>query len=164
MIFSIPNKSCWLLLLAGMLSFSACDRGNIFDQRKAIPEHEWTTDFKPQFSLDITDTLAHYDLFITVRHKSDYPFTNLWVKVNTLYPSGKTGEVRHQLILGDNKKEQWLGDCMGDICDTKVLFIRNMQFSEPGEYTFTLSHDMRTSPLPGVMDIGMRAEKKKLPD
>lgn len=158
---NINKHFIFLMVIAAVAMLQSCERGRVFDSRKPVPGHHWEDNFRPEFEVDINDTTAAFDIFITVRHTISYPFTNLWIKVQTTYPSGKKGEVRHQLILGDNQHEKWTGDCMGDICDANLLFVPGMQFPEKGMYTFRISPDMRSSPIPGIMDIGIRIEKEE---
>jgi gliding motility-associated lipoprotein GldH len=50
---------------------------------------------------------------------------------------------------------------MGDIWDNRILFKRNFLFPESGTWHFELQQAMRVSPLPQIMDVGMRIEKSK---
>jgi gliding motility-associated lipoprotein GldH len=97
---------------------------------------------------------------LNIRHNSAYPFSNLWFTITTTYPSGKTGTLKKQVYLGDNKSLQWKSECMRDICIARIPIIEKMHFSEQGDYQFTVQQVMRTDPLPGIMDVGLRIKKE----
>ena len=152
-------KQLSILILIIAATLSGCDQNYVFEKNVALKERQWEHNEPIQFTVEIDDTTAVYDLALNVRHTDAYPYTNLWVEITTEYPSGQTGTREEQVILGNNTRQVWLGDCMGDICDRQGKIVEGVRFSEEGEYKFTVQHIMRTDPLDHVMAVGMRLEK-----
>lgn len=144
--------SGWLLL------FTGCDPDKIDEENIEIPQYVWNLDFKPEFNVEITDTVLLYNVYVNVRHTTYYPYSNLWINITTVFPDSSTIEKRVPLELAD-KQGKWYGDCLGDICDTQVQIQQNAFFDKPGNYTFRFEQIMRTDNLPLIMSMGLRVEK-----
>jgi gliding motility-associated lipoprotein GldH len=142
-----------------MFLLVGCERSTTYERNHTISHHAWKKDKSIDFEVGIDDTTASYDLFINVRHSAGYATVNLWVNLDTKAPSGDTSSRRYNLLLGDNVAEQWLGDCVGDICDMRVPIASGLQFGERGPYRFSLTHLMWEEPLEGIMSVGLRLEK-----
>ena len=65
-----------------------------------------------------------------------------------------------EFYLADHRG-QWLGTGMGAWKEMPVLYRQALRFPRSGTYTYTIRHGMRTDPLRGIHDIGMRVEKRE---
>lgn len=146
----------WSVLLLAV----ACTPNEDYSKMHTISQYEWHRSDSLDFDVFVDDTTAVYDLYITIRHNNDYDFSNLWFYLHTNYPSGKSGHLRKQVKLADNKALKWTGECMNTICSAKFPIVRNLHLSEVGQYQFRINHVMRTNPLRGVMDVGLHLAKK----
>lgn len=158
-------KAALLLLIPVILFFSSCTEINLYEKHAAIPAHEWKADYKPQFTFDIQDTTAVYDVMLVLRHTEKYGYNNIWLKLTIQSPSDSSQTIRIEKTLATNK-DGWLATAMDDIYDHRIsinneLAENNVSFKTPGEYTFTLQQDMREDPLLHVMNAGLRVEKKQ---
>lgn len=149
------------LLIIGfcVLLLGACEPNRTFEQNSSISEAQWQQSEPVELSLEISDTVSTYNLYLSVRHTTDYPFSNLWLNLTTTYPSGNSGTLRKQIYLGNNEAMTWNGECIRDICLAQIPIVEGHHFSELGEYQFTIEHIMRTNPLPEILDVGLRIEK-----
>jgi len=158
-------RSAILLLIPVIFFFSACTEINLYEKHAAIPAHEWQTDYKPQFTFEIKDTTAVYDVMLILRHTEKYGYNNIWLKLTIQPPNDSSKTIRIEKTLATNK-DGWLATAMDDIYDHRIsinneLAENNVSFKTPGEYTFTLQQDMREDPLLHVMNAGLRVEKKQ---
>lgn len=150
----------FVILMACLSLLLACEPNKTFERNISIPEAKWAHSNPLDISVTIPDTAVNYDLYLTIRHTTDYPFENLWLNITTTYPSGNSGTLRKQIYLGDNEEGHWNGECIRDICLAQIPIVEGHHFSETGEYHFEIEHIMRTDPLPEILDVGLRIEKE----
>ena len=161
----MPNRMkradlCFLFLFLTIgFIFQSCKKSPLFDKNIEIEGSEWKISQKPQFLVTIDDTLQNTDVFINLRNSSCYPYSNIFLFINTTFPNGKQAKDTLECILA-NEKGQWLGDGLGDIWDNRILFKKNVRFPQKGVYTFEFEQAMRLDPLPCIMDVGLRLEKR----
>lgn len=157
---------CPFAVIVVWLSFAACRSSPQYQDHVTIPKNAWTYSFKPEFHFTITDTAAPYQLFFLIRHTDAYPFSNIWIQLETQAPGSKTFQKMRVEVPLAASTGQWLGRGMGEIWEQRVP-INNVStpavFQKKGDYTIRLSHDMRKNPLPDVMQVGLRIEKLDIP-
>lgn len=142
----------------GLTAFVACGRSAVFDEYQEIPGNAWQADKPLVFTAQIPDTITGHNVYINLRNASHYPFSNIFLFLNTRFPDGQIDRDTLEIMLA-SPEGQWLGDGLGDIWDNRVLFKRNVSFPQKGEYRFEISQGMRLDPLPGIMDAGIRIER-----
>lgn len=142
----------------GILTVVACDRNVVFEENLTIKDNNWSSEQPLQFKATIKDSLAAHNVYINIRNASHYPFSNIFLFLNTTFPDGQIDRDTLEIMLA-TPEGKWMGDGLGDIWDNRVLFKRNVSFPQTGEYIFQLTQAMRLDPLPGIMDAGMRIEK-----
>jgi gliding motility-associated lipoprotein GldH len=147
-----------MLLLPLLLFISSCDSKRVYEAYKPVKGGAWQYNEPVSFSVDIKDTAQRYNLYISVRHSFNFDWRNIWVKIKTQYPDGKTEESSVNLPLSE-ADGKWFGKCSGDNCDLRVLIQQHAIFPKEGKYTFTITQDMRQNPLPKINEIGFRVEK-----
>jgi len=146
-----------LVLFAG----SGCRPSPQFQDHFAIPGGAWNHDYQPKFKFQIDDTAAAYQLSLLIRHTDAYPFSNIWINMDTQSPNDTTwGKMRIEIPLAA-PSGQWLGRGAGEIYEQRVAITslsKPAHFSKKGIYTIRLSHDMRRNPLPEILTIGLQLE------
>lgn len=145
-----------LLMLLNM----SCDRSTFFADNMRMEEEKWSMYDPGKFTCIIEDTVRIYDLTLSVRTSTGYPYRNLYLFVVTSFPSGSSLTDTIQGVLTD-EKGKWLGRGAGDIREITIPFKSNVYFPEKGEYHFKVIHGMRDTVLQGVYDIGMRISVRK---
>ena len=153
---NLNRMKYFFLLIAFFLQ--GCDANRLFDENKKIDNSIWQKDKPLIFQVQINDTVAPHNVYINVRNAGVYPFSNLFMFINTRLPEGQLFRDTIEIML-QTPDGKWLGDGLGDIWDNRILFKPNVRFPQAGEYTFELYHAMRIDPLPGIMDAGIRIEK-----
>lgn len=153
------SKSIIIAFAAAML-MAGCDKGRVFEENTAITDHKWAASQGVAYQVNITDTASRHNFYVNVRNGDAYPYSNLYLFINTGFPDGRSSRDTLEVILAD-EKGRWLGSGLGDIWENQVLFKRNVRFPKAGTYTFELKHAMRDTILPFIMDVGMRIEKQE---
>ena len=63
----------------------------------------------PNFEFENKDTISEVNLILNIRHSSIYPFSNLWVFIHALSPSGAPQVDTLETTLSQ-KDGKWIGD------------------------------------------------------
>ena len=142
--------------MTAMLSFTGCDQV-FFQANHGFSNKIWDVSDNIRFDVQVTDTLTGYDFYIDLRNEGSYPYANIYMFVNTTFPSGKTARDTVECMLAD-PSGRWLGKGLGDIVDNHILFKQNIRFPNPGTYTFEFEHGMRMEQLPAMVDMGISLE------
>ncbi len=144
------------IVLAAGLTASSCKDDKLFQFSKDFPAATWAYGDSAVFDFDIADTSKRYDLWLTVRHRRDYAFENLYVKFTTIFPG------RQKLLKGKDRSEQvtsltlarkdgsWYGSCSGERCAHDIPIQTRAWFPQPGRYRLVIHQYMRTDSLPGI--------------
>lgn len=156
----LKNK-LFIVFSLPVILFASCDSSRVYEENKVIENQLWNVNNKISFYVDIQDTLALYNFYVNVRHATDYPYSNLFLFLETRYPKLKISRDTLECILADGNGK-WLGDGSGDIWDNQILFKRNFRFPYSGIYTFNLQQAMRLENLPQILDVGIRIEKSEI--
>ena len=135
----------------------SCSSSNtpILNESVAIPDAGWTTDHAVRFTIDVKDTLQPYDIFISVRHNTDYEWMNLFLFMKTYYPNLEFSRDTLECFLSD-ETGRWFGRGGSSVKDHTMLFVRNVKFPQMGRYQFEFIHGMRTEKLENIMDLGLK--------
>lgn len=151
-----------VLLISCFFGIGSCTTVDVFEKNVAVPQHAWSSQFKPEISFEIKDTVSLYNVYFVIRHTDAYRYKNIWVDIAMQRPDGSTKNESMELALATDGKG-WLGTGMDDVFEHRIL-ITAAQRPEPlkkGIYRFRLSNIMREDPLEHVMNVGIRVEKAK---
>ena len=151
-----------LVLLSVLIA--QCRPIDLYERTENIPKHAWSSDFKPSFSFDITDTSSLYQVSLILRHTDAYPFNNIWLDIRVETPDSLYN-IRTEQRLGNNE-QGWLGTGLNDVYEHRIplnleLEKAGISFRNAGKYTFQLAQVMREDPLPNVLQAGIRVERKR---
>jgi gliding motility-associated lipoprotein GldH len=155
------SKKILFGLLLSISLLSACETIDVFEKNVNIPNHEWSSTFKPEISFEVSDTTSLYDIYVVVRHTDAYRYKNMWLNVYTKIPGDTLLKQRLDLLLATDDKG-WLGSGMDDIFEHRIRITSQPQkLTRSGIYIFRLEQIMREDPLRYVMNVGIRVEKVK---
>lgn len=146
------------ILFSCVLLLSACNKNVLFTEYRKFDNDQWYAKNKAEFEVDIKDNVNLNNISLMIRHADAYPYSNIFLFVETTYPDGKKLTDTMEVIMA-NSKGEWLGSGAGDIFDLKVPIKRNVKFPLVGKYKFSFTQAMRTDPLPLVMDFGFEIER-----
>lgn len=153
------------IMAAGFLLTASCEpiKMDAYEKNLEIPGHEWTYAHKPVFEVTLQpqDTAYLYNIYVNVRHKDAYPYSNIWLLVSTQFPDDKPITQRVELPLAD-MSGKWLGSGLDDIYEHRIPIQQRAILNKPGTYRFSFEQNMRQNPLPEIMNVGLRIEKAGL--
>lgn len=135
-----------------VLTLVACDRNVVYDESHRIDEEGWDASNKLVFNYDADDTASTYLCCFDIRNCDDYPYSNVYFNIKTIYPDGAVAvDTNLQFILAE-KDGRWLGRESGRYIDGRYPFCF-FKFPQRGSYQFVVSHAMRDTVLTGIRDV-----------
>lgn len=123
-----------------------------------LPDHIWNRNNLLVFNVEIADTVNPHNIYVNVRNGGQYQYSNLYIFIKTVSPSGQWIRDTVECTLAD-EKGRWLGSGLGDIYALQTPYKLNVRFPYHGIYSFELEQAMRTEELKQIFDIGIRVEK-----
>ncbi len=154
-----PEKYIYLLIILLMAVFVSCDSKRVFEEHAVLTKGVWDVKNTIKFDVAISDLSARYNVYLNVRNGSEYPYSNLFLFMNTEFPDGLVARDTIELTLADYDG-RWLGSGMGSVKFSHFLFQKDVRFTQKGNYRFILEQAMRVNELKGIHDIGLRIEKQ----
>jgi gliding motility-associated lipoprotein GldH len=124
-----------------------------------IPKRQWSQKFKPSLSVKVTDSTKVYDVILTVRVTTDYPFNNLWMYLTLDGPSGKIDRQPLEVSV-TNAQGQWQGQKTGSLVALRKL-VSIMNHPKLGTYKYTFEQGATEEVLPEVMDLSLELRQQK---
>jgi len=137
----------------------SCTTTDLYEKTVSIPGHRWKADFIPEFTFNIKDTAAEYQLYFIIRHNEKYNYKNIWIALYYQPPGDTLHKESIELQLATDQKG-WLGTGMGDIYEHRIPLLDRVSLKN-GNYHFRIEQIMREDPLENVLNVGLRAEKKQ---
>lgn len=147
------------LLIAYCLLFSSCSTIDLYEKTVPLPNHEWKSEYKPEFNFTIKDSTSQYQAFFVIRHTEKYNYNNIWINLYSQPPGDTLHKAPFELQLATNEKG-WLATGMDDIYEHRIKLINPIPL-KAGNYKFILENIMREDPLQHVLNVGIRIEKVK---
>ena len=158
--FSSSRKiSLLALFIVSLLVMGSCDSKRFFEENKRIENSVWNNKEKATFKVTITDILARYNFYFNLRNGGDYPYSNIYLFLKTVFPDGRIARDTIECQLADYDGK-WLGSGISDVKFNRFLFQKGIRFPQKGQYVFEVEQAMRIEDLKGIRDIGIRLEKQ----
>ncbi len=151
------NRRLLLILLTVSLFAASCDRNELYNESRHIDEQGWNMDDKLVFDLEANDTNSTYLCCIDIRNRNDYPYSNIYFFITTIYPDGSVAADTNIEFKLAERDGRWLGKESGRYVDGRYPFCY-FHFPQKGNYQFIISHAMRDTLLPGIKNIGLHIE------
>ncbi len=135
----------------------ACGTAGVFEKTEAFSNHAWPSSSRLNFTFDIQDTEAYYNVYFVLRHTDAYRYNNIWLSV-TSFAAGDTAVTKQvPFVLANNNG--WLGSAMDDIIEQRLGITDRPVKLKKGVYTVMLQQIMREDPLQNILNSGIRIEK-----
>ena len=155
-------KKTLLGIASIVILLSACEKEKvIFEKKYDLTNATWQHADTLNFAFDIADTTSLYDLSMTVSHKTDYGFQNIYTQIYTQFPSGLRSKQLLNLDLSDNMGK-WNGTGSGNTRQFQVNIQQNAFFNQVGKHVITLEQFMRTDALVGIENITLKIIDKQI--
>jgi gliding motility-associated lipoprotein GldH len=156
----IDQFSSALILIIFIITVFSCNTKVVSEDYIQLKNSEWPQDSILVFGINITDSTKIYNLSLNVRNEGTYPYSNLWLFVSIIPPSGKELKDTVELTLA-KPDGRWLGSGLGFLYEGKYPYKKNIFFPEKGKYAIKVRQGMRTENeiLKGIHDFGICLEK-----
>lgn len=132
-----------------VMILTSCSKRPAFDSAIYPEGSVWSYDDDLSLDFNISDTTEIYDLTLTVEHSTDYPWENLYIRIQNIFPGGDTMTRPLSLELAD-KRGQWQGECSGSECEARIDLQRSVYFPKKGNYHIAIDQFMRQDSIPGI--------------
>ena len=140
---------------------TACKKEKIlFEKEYPCQNATWQHKDTLDFAFDIADTMALYDIVLTIKHRTDYSYQNIYTKIFTKFPAGERSNQQINVDLADNTGK-WNGIGSGSTRTYDVDIQQNAFFNQAGKHVITLEQFMRTEDLAGIESIALRLVDKQ---
>jgi gliding motility-associated lipoprotein GldH len=151
------NTRITLLIISSAMLIS-CGKGKVFEEYKKLPDYNWNRFDNIIFEADIEDADVNYNIYIAIRHITNYPFKNLVLTSIMTTPGGEERFLDHDLRIRDDNGKP-LGNGMGDIWDINIPIRNNFRFKKPGRLIIEFENRMPRPVTQGIMEVGLIIEK-----
>lgn len=144
-----------ITLIFGFLS--ACQSKYYFEEKKDIPQGQWTYQDTLDFRFSITDTAKTYNLYLDFGYVDTFPTQNLYLKLHTRFPDAKRLSKQISFDLFDAQGAPY-GECSRHKCRYLAMLQENAFFNQTGEYVIIVEQYTRRDSLPGILSVGLAIE------
>jgi len=157
----MDNKHRVFYFLLFTFCLAGCLPAPYYQKEEAVPQNAWNYTFKPKFSIDITDTVSHYQPYFLIQHTQAYPYNNLWMWLYIKTPGDSIIRKERINIPLAEATGRWMGRGMGEMWEQRVAMDLgdSVKFNKKGTYEISLEQNMRINPLPEILHVGLRLEK-----
>ena len=136
-----------MLLFFLVVGFVSCQNENKKEVYHSFNNNTWNTDSIVSFELDNIDTTSSHDLYLMVRHTTNFKFQNLF-----LFTNFENQQDTLELFLSE-KSGRWLGKGFGEIKELKIRIKENVNFKENQDQTFSVEQAMRYEDLEKIINL-----------
>ena len=136
-----------ILLFFLVVGFVSCQNENKKEVYHSFNNNTWNTDSIVSFELDNIDTTSSHDLYLMVRHTTNFKFQNLF-----LFTNFENQQDTLELFLSE-KSGRWLGKGFGEIKELKVRIKENVNFKENQDQIFSVEQAMRYEDLEKIINL-----------
>ena len=143
-----------LALLTTVLLFTACKQKPTIVVESKV-NSPWTYDNPMEFSFEVSDTTNFNDMILSLNHSSTFSYQNIYVKINTTFPSNEITEDIISLNISDGKGS-FLGNCSGKKCQIDLLLQERFRFDQIGQYTISINQNGRDKELEGIFGAELK--------
>jgi len=152
-----------LIFLFIFIFLSSCHPGRIFEEHRKMENYSWKKHQNIVFEFPVEDISVNYDIYIAIRHATQYPYRNLLISTILTTPSGEQRMTDYDLKIRD-KDGKPLGDGLGDLWDLNIPLRKDFHFHEAGTCVLEIENRMLKSITPGILEIGLIVEESESAD
>ena len=135
------------LLFFLVVGFVSCQNENKKEVYHSFNNNTWNADSIVSFDLDNIDTTSSHDLYLMVRHTTNFKFQNLF-----LFTNFENQQDTLELFLSE-KSGRWLGKGFGEIKELKIKIKENVNFKENQDQIFSVEQAMRYEDLEKIINL-----------
>ncbi|MFK7756760.1 MAG: hypothetical protein AB8B53_07495 [Flavobacteriales bacterium] len=151
-----------LLIVFGLIAcMASCTPENrMYEEHQVLsPDIEWLKEDMKTFEVNVLDSSYQYEFNLAFRYATGYMWNEAKVIVKEISPSGKETTTPYSLKIKEDNGD-YIGEAGYDIWDSTHLVEPNKTYSETGDYTYVISHDMPRDDFPFAMEVGLIIDKQ----
>lgn len=137
--------------------FAGCNNSTVFKEYRKMENVSWNKFDAQEFDVPVTKG-EPLDLFLALRHHTDFPYNFIDISITYYTPDG---EIRvkdhHYRLIGTDLK--WKGNGMGDLWDIELPIRKKMTFNKSGICKISIESKMSKVELPGIIEVGLIVNK-----
>ena len=114
----------------------------------------WVNGQEISFNPKIENIETSYKLKLGIRHMYGLEMSSIKFNMNITAPSGKETNMDYTINIKDSTGE-YIGSCVGDICDLESTVEEYIHFDELGEYNIIITHKEQVDRIRGVLAVGL---------
>lgn len=150
----------WATIFSITSIIASCNSAIFYDEHKTIVDNVWNIDNKLVFNVDVDeeDLSNAYNFFIDLRNTKNYPYSNAFLFIKTIFPDGRFALDTMECPLTE-PSGKWYGRVSNNHIDNRFYLRKSTIFPQKGIYQFEIFHGMRDTNIIGIKNIGLRIEK-----
>lgn len=142
-----------------LFGFLSCSDSAELDVFLDVEGEKWAYADCKEFEWNCEDTAVRYDLLLNIRHKGNYEWQNIYIKVRVIDPLGEERVYLRSAALTD-EEGYWVGKGMGVWKVATPVLLPKLEGKKLGKYRIILEQHMRVDPLEGVGQVGLKIVKR----
>lgn len=140
------------------LALFACNSKSIYTKSITFENQSWSQDQNLGFDFNIADSEQQYNLFFDIDHSTDYPYENLYLRINTTFPDASTASDTLSIEM-TGQQGQWMGKCSSEKCKLRVFLQQKVRFKDSGAHVISFEQFTRDDDLMGIDQVSFSIEK-----
>ncbi len=152
--------SQWLVIFFFCGVCYSCSTNVVYSETVAFNDEQWDVIESASFEFPVTDTIERHKLNFLLRHTSAYPYSNLFLLIQTTMPDGLNIVDTVEYLLA-NAYGEWIGNKGSNLWSCDLQYRKEIIFPVSGTYQISVTHGMRTNKLQGIRDISLVLYKEE---
>jgi len=142
----------YVIFIISLFIISSCGETPVLEKSFELPSGVWNYADKLDFPIEVEDTLSKYRLEMQLQHSTEYNYQNLYTRIKTDFPNGRSATDTVSIQLSD-KYGRWFGKCNSNDCAYRVVLKDSFNFVEAGKHNLNIEQYSRTDYLEGVEEL-----------
>lgn len=152
----------WPVLFVVCALFCSCDERTVYHTFRSVPLSGWARQDTLSFDVSIDDTLSLYELYVEVRHRNDYPYSNLALLLSYTTPASSCCLMDTLQLNMADERGVWYGKGWSDLY-LHTVHAGTLRLGRRGDYHFRLTGAMSDTLLRGLNDVGIMLRRSESP-
>lgn len=140
-----------IIIFFGLLVFNSCSNEEIFTAEIKFDDGKWAYSEPFKGTFEIKDTSQSYDIQLNIRHKDDYQFQNIYLRITDNF-TGTTETDTVNINLAD-EYGVWSGKGISKSRELHSILRKSFMFDSQKKFNFSIEQFSRQDSLNGIRSI-----------
>ncbi|MCQ2608277.1 MAG: gliding motility lipoprotein GldH [Bacteroidales bacterium] len=150
------------LVVVVLCACVGCNSKQVYRETIDFADNTWLKDSVVRFYVDVNDTTQSYDIAFSIVNNDEYPYSNLYLFTDIIFPSNEYVRDTIDFILATPDGE-WLGSGWSGYSN-EFQYKTNVKFPQIGRYVFVFEQAMRCTNsscgVAGLQSVSLSMAKK----